>query len=400
MVCYEAARGETKDFRCPTTDGQYFNRASTRIVMKAYGKPINFFTSTLQVLSAIRDAIAGHQRIVGGDVRIIHRDISHNNILLCEPGTSEGQRGVLIDFDLAFRAVGETGKVVGDYEIGTRVFQSLSVLEGFYLGSRAAEHDYLADLESFFYVLCYIFLLHLPNGERLPKHSPGPSLVSSWGDEDAERAFMAKQAIFDLGAGTMSSFQHIEANWGLTCLELYTGVRQWILRLRREKTILVHKSVGQPTFDPLAPLHAHRDEHYRAFLELFDHAIDAIGSPLTSPDRHFKATTSISQHRSNTAISTKDVSEESTRLLIVDDGGPSSLHHVSPGLPGSLRRGPPTRERQSEGDVDPNSPHVKARRIKAATATEPSRRFNERSAGCRTRSKNTVKPLGMSEPRL
>jgi hypothetical protein len=59
MVSFELGRGETKSFRCPSTWGQYTNRVATRIVMKSYGKPIELFASVLQVLGALRDAIAG-----------------------------------------------------------------------------------------------------------------------------------------------------------------------------------------------------------------------------------------------------------------------------------------------------------------------------------------------------
>ena len=59
MVSYEMGRGEAKDFRCPTTLGQYHNRIATRTTMKSYGKSIVSFTSILQLLYALRDAIAG-----------------------------------------------------------------------------------------------------------------------------------------------------------------------------------------------------------------------------------------------------------------------------------------------------------------------------------------------------
>jgi hypothetical protein len=59
MVSYETGREETKDFRCSTTFGQYHNRIATRTTMKSYGKSIISFTSILQLLYALRDAIAG-----------------------------------------------------------------------------------------------------------------------------------------------------------------------------------------------------------------------------------------------------------------------------------------------------------------------------------------------------
>jgi hypothetical protein len=69
MVSYEDNRGQTVDFRgdVSTFEGSVFrNRTSVRIVMKAYGRSLENFTSMEQVLGALRDAIAGeppHQAI-------------------------------------------------------------------------------------------------------------------------------------------------------------------------------------------------------------------------------------------------------------------------------------------------------------------------------------------------
>ena len=59
MVSYETGRGETKDFRCPSTSGDFQNRIATRVTMRAYGRSVEHFKSVVQLLSAIRDAIAG-----------------------------------------------------------------------------------------------------------------------------------------------------------------------------------------------------------------------------------------------------------------------------------------------------------------------------------------------------
>ena len=59
MVAYEPGRGETKDFRCPSTAGKFLNRIATRLTMKCCGGSIETFKSTLQLLCALRDAIAG-----------------------------------------------------------------------------------------------------------------------------------------------------------------------------------------------------------------------------------------------------------------------------------------------------------------------------------------------------
>jgi len=44
-------------------------------------------------------ASAGHERLF--DVGVLHRDISPNNILFGKPNAKAGERGVLIDLDMA-----------------------------------------------------------------------------------------------------------------------------------------------------------------------------------------------------------------------------------------------------------------------------------------------------------
>ncbi|KAJ3514854.1 hypothetical protein NMY22_g14611 [Coprinellus aureogranulatus] len=269
MVSCEPSRGEVKDFRCPSTTGEFYNRVFTRVVTKAYGKPIECFASMLEVLCALRDALAGLKNIESDDFKILHRDVSHNNILLGEEGAQEGYRGVLIDLDLAFRATDENSKITADYNIGTRTFQSLSLLEGAALKEHTPEHDYLDDIESFFYVLCYIFLLHLPDGTRLSSKDDGPSLVWKWGEMDTRKAFENKRYIFGFGTDTLTAYGVVEKNWGTTCLALFESFLEWMADRREEKIALVYEAAADPSESPLQSLHAHRDEHFNAVLKMF-----------------------------------------------------------------------------------------------------------------------------------
>ncbi|TEB22696.1 hypothetical protein FA13DRAFT_1715896 [Coprinellus micaceus] len=203
MVAYEPGRGETKDFRCPSTAGKFLNRIATCLTMKCCGGLIESFKSTLQLLCALCDAIAvlGHQRLVGDDIRILHRDISPNNILLGRDDASEGDRGVLIDFDLAFKATAEHPVVVIDHNIGTRVFQSLSVVESFCIRMNKHQHDDLDDLESFLYVLTYIFLCFRPDGSCVPSKDESLLIISEWAAHDPETAASNKRCLFGFGGG-------------------------------------------------------------------------------------------------------------------------------------------------------------------------------------------------------
>ncbi|KAJ3524656.1 hypothetical protein NMY22_g10901 [Coprinellus aureogranulatus] len=296
MVDCEHDRGETKDYRCRSTIDLYENRISTRVILKSYGPPIEFFTSPIQVLCAIRDAVAGgthhllvratltmipnsgHQRLLADDIRVLHRDISVHNVLLGKDGAPVGERGVLIDFDLAFRATDAKPTVKVDYNIGLRIFQSLSVLGSRYSEDVAPPHDYLDDLESFFYLLVYIFLRCKPDGTRLHSNEEGPSILSSWDEDDASLAFMSKSGLYGSGPVATRTRRFIESVWGSTWLDLFTKLRNWIFKRRGEKEKLSYQGKD------LAVLYTHREEHYSTMLGMFDETINFIRTSTGPPE--------------------------------------------------------------------------------------------------------------------
>ncbi|KAJ2911666.1 hypothetical protein MD484_g8750, partial [Candolleomyces efflorescens] len=123
MIAYELNRAQIKDFRDGTMasdNNAITNRTKVRIVMKAYGRSIENFSSVTQFLSAPRDAIAGHKLLL--DRNIIHRDISPNNILLGLEDADEGERGILIDLDLALKALGPSSDIPVDFRTVTFVY--------------------------------------------------------------------------------------------------------------------------------------------------------------------------------------------------------------------------------------------------------------------------------------
>ncbi|KAJ7057887.1 hypothetical protein C8F01DRAFT_1028188 [Mycena amicta] len=146
------------------------NRSLMRIVLKRYAGDLSKAKSATQLLLATRDAVRGHRAAF--QKKVLHRDISFNNILLTfecyelkysetlpDPTTPYG---VLIDFDMAEFA---EAVACGDAKTGTRAFQSVKILlQNGCLGA----HDIMDDLESMFYVLCYVCYCHDGSGELLP----------------------------------------------------------------------------------------------------------------------------------------------------------------------------------------------------------------------------------------
>ncbi|KAJ2922763.1 hypothetical protein H1R20_g14321, partial [Candolleomyces eurysporus] len=104
MISHEEGGVETKDFRgdpSAFTCGNFHNRKSIRITIKFYGTSIDNFKSPQEMLAALRDAIQAHQALYSKG--ILHRDITHNNVLIGAQGfeSEDGERGVIIDLDMA-----------------------------------------------------------------------------------------------------------------------------------------------------------------------------------------------------------------------------------------------------------------------------------------------------------
>ncbi|KIJ57187.1 hypothetical protein M422DRAFT_83618, partial [Sphaerobolus stellatus SS14] len=139
---------QNRKIRSPSLEQARLDLVHTRTVMKSYGETINKFSSPKEFILAFYDAVKAHRQLhqVAG---ILHRDISLNNILL-NPGGEQGNRGILIDFDLA-TCINDDSEFATTYVgQGTYRFMSRNVLH------RGAPHTYLDDLESFYYVLRWI----------------------------------------------------------------------------------------------------------------------------------------------------------------------------------------------------------------------------------------------------
>lgn len=127
-------------------DGSFENRLFCCLAISPAGGAISKFKSIPQLLTALRDAIKAHRSLyIEG--KILHRDISENNIIITNPKKADGFTGTLIDVDLAKEVGG--GRTGARHQTGTMEFMAIQVL-------RQVAHTYRHDLESVFYVLLWI----------------------------------------------------------------------------------------------------------------------------------------------------------------------------------------------------------------------------------------------------
>jgi hypothetical protein len=173
------------------------NRLHTRVLIER-GIPVTKWRDQnpgpLTLLRCIRDAIRGHYSLLT-EGRILHRDISINNIMISESGRKDGYKGFLIDLDLALELGPQPVAACGAPErTGTFEFLSIEALESDPTSSSAFRRDfrhcYYDDLQSFFYVFLY-----------LCTETPSSPLLTAWRAgctpaAHAKRALLAHSALF------------------------------------------------------------------------------------------------------------------------------------------------------------------------------------------------------------
>ncbi|KAJ2901648.1 uncharacterized protein MKZ38_001607 [Zalerion maritima] len=152
----------------------YGNRVNYCLVTSPAGRPLHEYQSVRELLEALRDAIRGHRSLLE-DGRILHRDISENNIIITELPAEEAPKGRLIDLDLAKELDGMPSGA--RHRTGTMQFMAIEVLEG-------KGHTYRHDLESFFYVFVWMCIRYGYEGTGRQKPSkvvrPKTNILRGW----------------------------------------------------------------------------------------------------------------------------------------------------------------------------------------------------------------------------
>ncbi|KAF6744087.1 hypothetical protein DFP72DRAFT_1079040 [Ephemerocybe angulata] len=265
--------GEIDYLRPSPEKGDFYdfeNRIFHRIITVRYGEPINSFKTEAQVLAVLRDAIAAHERLVNAG--ILHCDISQGNILFGGSNAPEGICGILIDLDVAMEIMYDK-KPIDSRTVGTRSSQSQLLLRGQGLPYRPA-HDYLDDLESFFWVLIHIIFDHVQHSQKWAK-----GFIALCNSTDNLDSGGVKRAFLD---GDLLDSQ-IPDCWTQECKDMVIAFHGFMGSIAIQKERIIGTMTEEWDSAPMHELHAQMAEHYGEMLEMIDEALGAPGSGRALP---------------------------------------------------------------------------------------------------------------------
>ncbi|KAF9776283.1 hypothetical protein IL306_005561 [Fusarium sp. DS 682] len=174
---------ELIDYQCLDTD--IVNLSC--MVMSPFGRPLDKYRTVTEVLECLRDTIKAHRSLLVHG-KLLHQDISSNNLIISNTGTDDRQapRGVLIDFDNAMDLEVEPEDPHG--LTGTKAFMAIDVSRPY---DDRVIHTHRHDLESFFYV--FLFLAVGGHGEV-----PDESRLRPWEIGRANWPEIGKRKIEDI----------------------------------------------------------------------------------------------------------------------------------------------------------------------------------------------------------
>lgn len=217
---------------------------------------------------------------------VLHRDISQNNILLGPKDARVGERGKLVDFDMAFlgpRPLAQTPedqkavcptpyrcfKSTTDALQGTPFYMSVSMLTA-QRGQLPLMpfHDQLDDLESFYYVLYDTMFSWAGVGTRVDDR---PSHYRLWATERETERQVFKRGHFE----DVPNIDRLSPFWTPPTLELLLSFNSMIKGLVIEKKIV--SDLSRPNYvKRYTSLLARADKFYEEVLSMFDRAIHAL----------------------------------------------------------------------------------------------------------------------------
>ncbi|KAH7625122.1 hypothetical protein B0T09DRAFT_394257 [Sordaria sp. MPI-SDFR-AT-0083] len=248
-----SSTSKTKPTLSTPSEDLWEDRIYSCLVISPAGRVISEFTDIKQLLESMRDAIKAHQSLfVTG--KILHRDISPNNIIITDPETADGLKGMLIDLDMA--KAQNSGPSGARQITGTIQFMAIEVL-------RNIDHTYRHDLESFFYVLLWMCARQSwYNGFSGNKKAPQESAFQQWEIGSFSQIARAKE-----GDMYVSGLQRIVNEFP----EKLDKVKPLCMRIRKilfpyDKDASVN--IGTPAGEP--------DQLYKPIIAAYDEAISEL----------------------------------------------------------------------------------------------------------------------------
>ncbi|KID82013.1 serine/threonine-protein kinase Sgk2 [Metarhizium guizhouense ARSEF 977] len=229
------------------------NRIYSCLVVSPAGRVISDFKTIKELLESMRDATRAHQSLYTAG-NILHRDISSNNIIITNPETADGFKGMLIDLDLA--KVRDSGPSGARHQTGTMQFMAIEVL-------RTADHTYRHDLESFFYVLLWMCARQSwNNGFGGKEEPPRDSILRKWEIGTFKHIANAK-----VGHMTVNGLEEVMEEFpdGFHIVKpLCLRIRRFLFPLDKDERM----NVGTPA--------GHPDQLYKDIIAAYDEAIDQL----------------------------------------------------------------------------------------------------------------------------
>lgn len=183
--------------------GPFENRVFSCLVISPPGRAIHEFTTIAEFIEACRDIIKGHRSLYY-DGRILHRDVSENNMIITDPEQDGDPKGMLIDLDLAKEL--DRGPSGARHRTGTMEFMAIEVLKG-------KAHTYRHDLESFFYVFLWVIISYRQGADRT---LPNTSQLRDWYKgsyaqiANTKRGHMDKEAFKEIIAEFPTQFESLK----------------------------------------------------------------------------------------------------------------------------------------------------------------------------------------------
>ncbi|KAJ7506393.1 hypothetical protein B0H11DRAFT_1707161 [Mycena galericulata] len=250
----------------------FLDRCHDRSLFTPVGFALDHYSSTKQLVQALRNAIIGHEFALRAGV--MHRDPSAGNVLNAEEDSASPDAGFLLDFDYSdftdeglkrFKSLhpGFTLEVVekGSKDItGTYPFMSLVALRHM-KDTTPHTHECHHDLESFYYLLVWILLRHAD-------HDAGATACARLFDGEIEQVFNQKWRWLSEHAMAMSGDAPrllIPNNTPITTL-IDTLTLTFYTQNTRDGAVATHASVLSAFDTALASLDWPKEDAARKFI--------------------------------------------------------------------------------------------------------------------------------------